>query len=153
MASPAAERGLARFINIPGGMSAEEAVSRADANIVFYREPAFAAIDEALRELCTECRREAALMRASHIAERACAIVNFAGPFKLEAIGAAAASLAKLAHEIAQRGAVSPLAVHAIQLHVQALHALRIAAAPDPARDELLIDGLVKISARALTRS
>ena len=135
---------LTRFIDLPDGIVAGEALARAGESLESHREAALKVIDTAIGDLA------AAGGRASYesLARLSDSIGGLAGMFQLDVLGQAAKRLGDIVRLFEERGAADP---DLIGLHIAALRALRLQ--PDPRAAAELLKGLDQIAARVARRA
>jgi|GEM_PF-4495487 len=135
---------LTRFLDLPDGIAAGEALARAGESLESHREAALKVIDTAIGELAT------AGSQAPHdvLARLSDSIGGLAGMFRLEALGQAAKRLGDIVRLFEERGAADP---DLIGLHIAALRALRVQTDPHGAAE--LLKGLEQIAARVAQRA
>jgi hypothetical protein len=137
-------RGLSQFLNTDGGISARDALFRAELRIENARERVVAAIDTAI-DAITKVAHTDEPNRMATLSENATTIASLAGFYGMMDLGRVAASLNKLLND------GNPDS-ESLSLHVDALACLR--RHEDFSRETIegILQGLEQISKRRLLR-
>jgi len=140
------DRGLARFVNTPAGLTAREAQNFARLKLDMLREKSLAEIDDSLDGLGGYIRLLKNAVPPNAVEEEmhrlSCSILNLAGTFGLDALGRAAFSLCTLLDERNMRGHWDRVAV---DVHLDAMRLLRQPETISQSMQSHLLDGLRKV--------
>ena len=133
-------------MNLPGGITAGQALAAASENLDAHRDTALGQIDKAIGDLA---RGEAGEGDASPqaVARLADSIASLAGMFQLDALSLTAKRLSDVVRVVDGRGAAGS---DLIGLHITALRVMR--AQPDAQGAAELLRGLDQIAAREARR-
>lgn len=140
--------GLARALNVQGGVTLAQACELAAANVAFVRDKAVAVMADALLDLTQLCAAgPPTLEQRRELHKLSCAIAGAGGMFELEALSKAAYCFCRLLDETEPGWDGDAVAVH--------LAAMRILLAPERASstaEQSLLGGLDKVRRRATLR-
>ncbi len=148
--TPEAVGGLSRFLDLPGGVSFDQALRKAEELVDALRGRARARIGENLK-------RMAALLRdppdravedgRQPLMALSGEILSIAGLLDETALASAAQSCRALLEDLADW---TPRAVQAVDLHHQAMRLLHARPGASTCEDEQVLEGLLKVARRAL---
>ena len=146
MGAQGGKNSLSRFINIPGGLTVDQAHQRANAHLEFISDRALADVDDNLACLgayLALIREEPPRVVRDELQRLSTCIVSLAGAFGREAMGKAAYSLCRLLDLGEERGFWDR---SAIDVHYGALRALRHA--HSASAEAHVLEGLRRVISR-----
>lgn len=133
---------LSRFMDLPEGIDASQALTAAGENLNAHRDDALGLIDKALADLAQSDSAEASSEAVARLAD---SVASLAGMFELVALSRAAKRLGDTVRVMMDRQIWDS---ETVSVHVAALRVLRTQT--DPAGAAMILQGLDQLVARLM---